>query len=151
MGTIASQITSLMIVYSTDYSDADQRKRQSFASLAFVQGIHWGPVNSPHKWPVTRKMFPFDDVIMSCWWPSITRCRGARSSAATLMTILIKVQVACKGPTFMFWYCVAKLILTWIHYYTYMTYSMIWGQLGHMVRSCWEQISFPIILWCHII
>ena len=23
-----------------------------------------GPVNSPHKWPVTRKMFPFDDVIM---------------------------------------------------------------------------------------
>ena len=27
-------------------------------------GIHWRPVNSPHKWPVTRKMFPFDDVIM---------------------------------------------------------------------------------------
>ena len=26
--------------------------------------IHWSPVNSPHKWPVTRKMFPFDDVIM---------------------------------------------------------------------------------------
>ena len=23
-----------------------------------------GPVNSPHKWPVTRKMFPFDDIIM---------------------------------------------------------------------------------------
>ena len=33
-------------------------------SLAFVRGIHRGPVNSPHKWPVTRKMFPFDDVIM---------------------------------------------------------------------------------------
>ena len=33
-------------------------------SLAFVQGIHRGPVNSPHKWPVTRKMFPFHDVIM---------------------------------------------------------------------------------------
>ena len=33
-------------------------------SLAFVWGIHRGPVNSPHKWPVTRKMFPFDDVIM---------------------------------------------------------------------------------------
>ena len=44
--------------------DADQRKHQSSASLAFVQGIHRGPVNSPHKWPVTRKMFPFDDVIM---------------------------------------------------------------------------------------
>ena len=46
------------------YSDADQRKNQSFASLAFVRGIHRGPVNSPHKLPVTQKMFPFDDVIM---------------------------------------------------------------------------------------
>ena len=64
MGTIASQITSLATVYSTVYSDADQRKHQSSASLAFVRGIHRGPVNSPHKWPVTRKMIPFDDVIM---------------------------------------------------------------------------------------
>ena len=40
------------------------RKYQSSASLAFVRGIHRGPVNCPHKWPVTRKMFPFDDVIM---------------------------------------------------------------------------------------
>ena len=66
MGAIASQITSLTIVYSTVYSDADQRKHQSPASLAFVWGIHRGPVNSPHKWPVMRKMFPFDDVIMVC-------------------------------------------------------------------------------------
>ena len=64
MGTISSQITSLTIVYSTVYSDADQRKHQSSASLAFARGIHRGPVNSPHKWPVTRKIFPFDDVIM---------------------------------------------------------------------------------------
>ena len=64
MGTMASQITSLTIVYSTVYSGADQRKHQSSASLAFVWVIHRGPVNSPHKWPVTRKMFPFDDVIM---------------------------------------------------------------------------------------
>ena len=62
MGAIASQITSLTIVHSTVYSDADQRKHQSSASLAFVRG----PVNSPHKWPVTRKMLPFDDVI-TCW------------------------------------------------------------------------------------
>ena len=65
MGAIASQITSLTIVYSTVYSDADQSKHQSSASLAFVREIHRGPVNFPHKWPVTRKMFPFDDVIMS--------------------------------------------------------------------------------------
>ena len=64
MGAMASQITSLTIVYSTVYSGTDQRKRQSSASLAFVRGIQRWPVNSPHKWPVTRKMFPFDYVIM---------------------------------------------------------------------------------------
>ena len=64
MGAVASQITSLTIVYSTVYSGTDQTKHQSSASLAFVRGIHRGPVNSPHKWPVTRKMFPFDDVVM---------------------------------------------------------------------------------------
>ena len=66
MGAIASQITSLATVFSTVYSDADQSKYQSSASLAIVRGIHWSPVNSPHKGPVTRKMFPFDDVIMLC-------------------------------------------------------------------------------------
>ena len=65
MGAVASRITSLTILYSTVYSDADQRKHQSSASLAYVRGIHRGPVNSPRKRPVTRKMFPFDDVIMS--------------------------------------------------------------------------------------
>ena len=64
MDSIASLITSITIVYSAVYSGSDQRKYQSSASLAFVRGIHRGPVNSPHKWPVTRKMFPFDDVIM---------------------------------------------------------------------------------------
>ena len=64
MSSMASQITSLAIVYSVVNSDANQRKHQSSASLAFVRGIHRWPMNSPHKWPVTRKMFPFDDVIM---------------------------------------------------------------------------------------
>ena len=54
MGAKASLITSLTIVYSAVYSY--QRKHQSFTSLAFVRGIHWGSVNSPHKW--------FDEVIM---------------------------------------------------------------------------------------
>ena len=65
MGAMTSQITSLTIVDSTIYSDADQRKHQSSASLAFVRGIHQSPVNTPHKWSATRKMFPFNDVIMS--------------------------------------------------------------------------------------
>ena len=65
MSTVASQINSLMIVCSNVYSGTDQRKHQSSASLAFVWGIHHWPVNSPRKGPVTRKMFPFDDAIMS--------------------------------------------------------------------------------------
>ena len=64
MTMLASQITSLTVVYSIVYSGVNQRKHQSSASLAFVREIHRGPVNFPHKWPVTRKMFPFDDVIM---------------------------------------------------------------------------------------
>ena len=82
MVAIASQITRLTIVYSTVDTCADQRKHQSSASLAFVWGIHRWPVNSPHKWPVTRKMFPFDVVFMitvvlqslawfSHWWSPI--------------------------------------------------------------------------------
>ena len=64
MGVMASQITSLTIVYSTVYSGAYQRKHLSSASLAFVMGIHRWPVNSRLKGPVTRNFFPFDDVIM---------------------------------------------------------------------------------------
>ena len=63
--TMTSQITSLTIVYSTVYSGADQRKHQSSASLAFVRGIHRSPMESPHKEPVTQKMFRFVDVNMT--------------------------------------------------------------------------------------
>ena len=72
IGAMASQITTVSIVYSPVCSGTDQRNHQSSASLAFVGGIHRGPVNSPHKSPVTRKIFPFDDVIMSSqYWISV--------------------------------------------------------------------------------
>ena len=64
MSAMASENASLMIVYSAVYSGVDERKHQSSALLAFVRGIHRWPVNSPQKGPVTRKMFPFGDVIM---------------------------------------------------------------------------------------
>ena len=85
MSPMASQITSLTIVYTIVYSGTNQRQHQSSASLAFVRGIRRWPVNSPRKGPVTRKMLPFDDVIMGCqedepatpltttnrWWDAI--------------------------------------------------------------------------------
>ena len=73
MGAMASQIISVSIVCTTVGWSADQRKYQSSASLTFV-GISRGPVNSPHK--VTRKIFPFDDVIM--WQHFATIENGSR-------------------------------------------------------------------------
>ena len=46
------------------FSTGADHRHQSCALLDFVRGIYRWPVNSPHKEPVTRKMFPFDDVIM---------------------------------------------------------------------------------------
>ena len=75
MTVMASQITGVSNVYSSVCSCTDQRRHQSSASLAFVRGIHRGPVNSPHKGPVRRKIFPFDDVIMLVTtYPNATVC-----------------------------------------------------------------------------
>ena len=63
MSAIASQITGVRIAHLTICSGADQGKHQSYSSLAFVRIIHRWPMNSPHKGPVTRKMFPFDDGL----------------------------------------------------------------------------------------
>ena len=70
-------------------SDANQRNHESPASLAFVRVIHRGPVNSPHKWPVTRKMFPFDDVIMI--YPAlIAFCIHSKASCGQMMIYWLK-------------------------------------------------------------
>ena len=66
MSSVASEITGAAIVCLTVCSGADQRKHQSSTSLAFVRGIHRSQVDSPHKGPLKREMFPFDDVIMIC-------------------------------------------------------------------------------------
>ena len=63
MGATASQITGILIIYSTICSGADQRKYQSSASLTFERGIHRSPVGSPHKGPVTRKCI----YLMTSW------------------------------------------------------------------------------------
>ena len=65
MSVMASQITGISIFYLTVCSGADERKHQISASLGFVRRIHRWPVNSPHKGPVTGKIFPFHYVIMT--------------------------------------------------------------------------------------
>ena len=90
MSAMMSQITGASIVYSTVCSGADQRKHQSSVSLAFVRGIHKWPVNSSHKGPVTRKMFPFDDVIMT------TNCRSWSTNVRIPLAPCSKEQVKAK-------------------------------------------------------
>ena len=104
MSVVASQITNLTIVYATVYSGADQRKHQSSTSLAFVRRIHRRPVNSPHKGPVTRKMFSFDDVIMaiSCAVSQITYFHIFISYYFMWMELLMRAliilkQLRCNG------------------------------------------------------
>ena len=63
MSAIASQITSLTIVYSIVYSRCRPKKTSKLRVTGLCAGNSPGPVNSPHKGPVTRKRFPFDDVI----------------------------------------------------------------------------------------
>ena len=87
MSAMASQITSLTIVYSTVYSGTDERKHQSSASLAFGRGLHRQPVNSPHEGPVTRKIFPFDDVITAM----AVRCLGI--AYVTVLRVLVAKRV----------------------------------------------------------
>ena len=87
MSVMVSQITDDSILYLTVCSGADQRRHQSSTSLAFVRGIHRWPVNSPHKGPVTREMFPFDDANM--YWHSLS-------------------GFAYKQPLFQVWYTVTN-------------------------------------------
>ena len=120
MSAIASQMASLTIVYSIVYSGTGQRKHQSSASLAFVQGIHRGPVNSPHKGPVTRKMFPFDDVIMN----SVLFKRNGNQHL---------IQCANLG-----WLCLQwPLLLTWFNISAWIS--------NYMPGKVWDEITYPFL------
>ena len=66
MDTMASQITSLTIVCSTAYSDADQRKHKSSAPLAFVRRIHrCGEFTETGEFPAQMAS---NAENVSIWW-----------------------------------------------------------------------------------
>ena len=91
MSGSVSQITGVSIVCSIVGSGADHRNK-AHASLAFVCGIHRWLVNYPHKWPVTRKMFPFDDVIMLLRWLSVSWGREDNHEIALVQNNLGKLN-----------------------------------------------------------
>ena len=133
MSALASQNTSFMFVYSTVYSGSDQRKHQISALLAFVRGIHRCPLNSPHKGPVMRKMFPFDDVII---------CNDSQQWHNHL--VRQKSFLLCNVWTLWLWYCVrttemgivqsiVKVLLTCKMYLNVMPMS-IHEMIGHFTQ-----------------
>ena len=107
--------------YSNLCSGADQRKHQSSASMAFVRGIHQWPVNSPHKGPVTRKMFPFDDVIMTD-------------------KALLHIKCQCSAGTEV---CVVNGFQCSIHW-CWLLFAN-WAHLGWTIHSCQPILSNMVI------
>ena len=154
MTMLASQITSLTVVYSIVYSGVNQRKYQSSASLAFVREIHRGPVNFSHKWPVTRKMFPFDDVIMYAKYIYITNKNCSRLNTPYRRATLL--------------YCQSQVSMRWERYTPYKKFMSTGhkgeGRCKHELKSgvlitkcnaatgeyfAWFCLSRP--LTCHIV
>ena len=155
MGTVASQITSLTIVYSNVYSGADQRKHQSSASLTFVRGIHRGPVNSPHKGPVTRKMFPCDDVIRigSFHW-NLVGCIPSgyvlRYPRSTLDVVALLVSAVCfydnhpgtNSNNYTALFSIERIIIA-----LRMGAGVQWGPVGSpCLASVWSKIFLRLLL-----
>ena len=67
MSAIASQIAGVsIVVIAQPFVLEPIKENQSSVALAFVKGIHLWLVDFPHKRPVRRNMFPFDDIIMLC-------------------------------------------------------------------------------------
>ena len=132
MGTMASQITSLTIVYTTAYSDADQSEYQSSASLAFVRGIHRSRVNSLYKRPVTRKIVPFDDVIMQ------------KSDSYSLSVCLENIHGDYTyGIWILIWGIFTRCILI-----NDMSRTTLLSSLSHTIKFSWKLMFIPVrVYW----
>ena len=154
MSAMASQITSLMLVYSTVYSGPDQRKHRSSASLAFVWGFHWWLVNSLHKGPVMRKMFPFDDVIMyklvvlccwyiiSCHWNAVQYNMIIHTSLTEYKSVSIhKKHPISRTMGFLLWWFFRKLtkLIMVPHNGTALYHKFLvdlWNIFTHILQDC---------------
>ena len=63
------------------------KKTSRLRVTVIVMGTHRWPVDSPHKWPVTRKMLLFDDVIMEPWKKS---CIFLNENVCIFIEVLLK-------------------------------------------------------------
>ena len=148
MGMMASKITSLTIVFPTVYSGAAQRKHQNSKSLAFVWGIHWSSVNSPHKgqWlvdkePVMQKMFPFDDVITLLKWKApgniIIRKWQIPFDINTIATRL--PYTACTMISYL-------MLQPWVEFF-FWEYICIFNHFSILRYHSWLQLSLVEVMY----
>ena len=112
MSEMASQITSVSTGCSNVCSRAHQGKQASPASQAFVRGIHWWPVDFPHKRPVTRKICPLDDVIMICLRGSLL----SRPLSLNELLVFPVDQVHIVSTCVCTCVCIRKICFTAHHY-----------------------------------
>ena len=141
MSTMASQITSVSIVFSTVCSGTDQRKHQSSTSLAFVRGIHWWPMNSPHKGPVTRKKFTFDDVIVFYCF---------HRQEIWMKFWMSNFQVIFCAFFIHIWYICCEIVLKWMPLdnsddKSTLVKVMAWCREAtrHYLNQCWHNLMSP--------
>ena len=99
------------------------RRRSKITSKLRVTGLcvgnSPGPVNSPHKGPVTRKMFPFDDVIMLAG--KLVDIHSYGAIFATIHT--------------------AWLIISWMKYkfmYQQLYHLLCWKMYAKIFATCWQ-------------
>ena len=123
------------------------KKYQCSASLAFVWRIHWWPVNSPHKWPVTWKIFPFDDVIM--WMNNYIALRGCIYLSMPLFQCWLLLK-QCKNAEDIvhcmvwWWWYVRVCVCVWV--VVVVVVVVVVGTSG--IPSAPDEVQ--LVVWRHI-
>ena len=107
-------------------------------------------MNSPHKWPITRKMFPFDDVIMEIENPvKPNLCRpNLNHSYQPYYRLLILIKPYCLSGGATMTISIAFYQFTIVRIYIFTFYSYVFHDLwGIWIWEYFDNITFRFCLW----
>ena len=108
------------------------RRRSKKTSKLRVTGLYAGnsPVNSPHTWPVTRQISPFDDVIIRSW-----NCHSWQVSfllvSPSIMPMELQVFITKKVT-----HNVVRMRLSKMNRGTHYFSDMCMGNLALLIKAC---------------
>ena len=135
MTTMAAQITSLTVVYSTIYFDANQRKHQSSASLSFVWGILRDRGIPRTKGQLRGKCF---HLMTSSWKKKTRDALHCHHYVCWLVPLWYTSLVVC-------------LILSWfraVEFYSHTTECIYWHWGNHTIVCVLSQYQWSnLIIW----